>query len=81
MGISNNFNDETETAGYDRLNSFLRRNTKLSVRQAEGLYLHVLLFELSEYFQRAASLPDRRGVFTGMSGRDAAKTFFAALYL
>jgi hypothetical protein len=36
----------------------------------------VLLFELTEYFQRAASLPDRRGVFTDMSGRDAANTTF-----
>jgi hypothetical protein len=42
----------------------------------------MLLFELTEYFQRAASLFERRGVFTGMSGRDAAKrNFFAALYL
>jgi hypothetical protein len=30
MGTSNNFNDETETAGCDWLNSFLRRNTELS---------------------------------------------------
>jgi hypothetical protein len=39
MGISNNFNDETETAGFDWLNYFLRRNTEQSVRQAGGLSL------------------------------------------
>jgi hypothetical protein len=39
MGISHNFNDETETGGYDWLNSFLRRNAELSVGQAEGISL------------------------------------------
>jgi hypothetical protein len=37
MRISNHFNDETETEGYDWLNSIFRRNPELSVRQAEGL--------------------------------------------
>jgi hypothetical protein len=41
MRISNNFNDETKTAGHDWLNSFLRRNTKLSMRQADGLSLAI----------------------------------------
>lgn len=39
MGVDNKFNEETETAGYDWLNSFLRRNPELSVRQAQGLSL------------------------------------------
>jgi hypothetical protein len=39
MGISNNFSDETDTAGYCWLNSFLRRNPEPSARQAEGISL------------------------------------------
>jgi hypothetical protein len=37
IGIFNNFNDVTETTGYDWLTSFLRRNPELSLSQAEGL--------------------------------------------
>jgi len=39
MGIQNNFNVETETAGYDRWIFFFRRNTDMSVRHAEALPL------------------------------------------
>jgi hypothetical protein len=39
MGISNNLNDETETARHDWLNYFWWRNAEQSVRQAEGLSL------------------------------------------
>lgn len=37
LGIPNKFNDVNEMAGYDWLNSFLKRNPELSLRQAEGL--------------------------------------------
>ena len=39
LGIPNKFNNETETAGYDWLNSFLRRNPDLAIRESEGLSL------------------------------------------
>jgi hypothetical protein len=42
----------------------------------------MLLLEFAGYFQRAASIPAKSGVSTGMSGRDAAETtFLVALYL
>ena len=39
LNIKHNFNNNEERAGYDWLNSFLRRNTDLSVRKAEGVSL------------------------------------------
>lgn len=39
LGIRHHFNRETGMAGYDWLNSFLRRNKELSVRQSQGLSL------------------------------------------
>jgi hypothetical protein len=42
--------------------------------------LLILLLELRGYFERAASIPAKSGVSTGMSGRDAAETIsFVAL--
>lgn len=37
LGLGHTFNQETQMAGYDWLNSFFKRNPELTIRQAEGL--------------------------------------------
>lgn len=39
LQLKHPFNTETQLAGYDWLNSFLRRNTELSIRKSQGLSL------------------------------------------
>ncbi|XP_050310853.1 uncharacterized protein LOC126746588 [Anthonomus grandis grandis] len=68
LGIGHRFNVDSERAGYDWLNSFLRRNSSLSVRKSEGVSVARAVGmsrpRVTEYFELLVSILQKNDIMT-----------------